>query len=115
MNWAAREGGVPGQGQGREETTEWWRGGRLEGLDQGREGGLIHGTSHGPLCPGRWRGGQGPELEGEKAGGGWVPTSLPKTTPPSPPDTVSCSPWGIFLLGAWGSPPQFQNPREGVD
>ena len=68
----------------------------------------LDGTS-----PERRRGGQGPELEEERAGGGWVPTSLPEMPPD--PDTVSCSPWGIFLLGAWVSPPQFQNPGEADD
>lgn len=110
-----RETGVPGQGQGRKETTVV-AGWPSRGSGPG-QGGRAHpdGTSHGPLCPGWWLGGQGPELEGEKAGGGVGPDKSPRDHPPRPPDTVSCSPWGIFLLGAWGSPPQFQNPGEGAD
>ena len=68
MNWAAREGGVPGAGPGqeRDDTVVAVAGSPSRGSRAG-QGGRAHldGTS-----PGRWRGGQGPELEEERAGGG---------------------------------------------
>lgn len=81
MNWAAREAGIPWRERDDRVVAGWQSRGSGPG-----QGGRAHpdGTSHEPLCPGRWWGGQGPELEGEKEGGGWVPTSLPETTPPPP-------------------------------
>ena len=96
--------------------TEWWRGGSLEGLDQGREGGLIRTAPVMSRCV-RDGGGVGKALSWRgrrRVGGGSQPVSQ-RRPPLRPPDTVSCSPWGIFLLGAWGFPPQFQNPGKGAN